>query len=47
MVPFLLPVARWQQGNQPARKKPTKNPPKRVFSILAEALAQKGEGAPA
>ena len=25
----------------------TKNPPKRVFSILAEALAQRGEGAPA
>jgi len=42
-VPFLLPVARGKQGNTPVtRKRATKNPPKRVFSILAEALPING-----
>ncbi len=32
MVPFLLPVARWQQGNQPAsRKKANKKPAEAGF----------------
>ena len=45
MVPFLLPVARWQQGNQPASRKKANKKTRRsgFFQFLQRPLPVEGK----